>query len=67
MAKKQIFFSFHFDNDFWRTQQVRNMGAIEGNTLVSANDWEELKRKGEKSIETWIDNSLKYKIVQLFL
>ncbi len=61
MGKKQIFFSFHFDNDFWRTQQVRNMGAIEGNTLVSANDWEELKRKGDKSIENWIDNSLKYK------
>lgn len=61
MAKKQIFFSFHFDNDFWRTQQVRNMGAIEGNTLVSANDWEELKRKGDKSIENWIDDSLKYK------
>lgn len=61
MAKKQIFYSFHFDNDYWRTQQVRNIGAIEGNTPVSANEWEELKRKGDKSVEEWIDNSLKYK------
>ncbi len=25
---RRVFFSFHFDGDFWRTQQVRNMGTL---------------------------------------
>ncbi len=59
--KRQVFFSFHFDNDFWRTQQVRNIGVIEGNTPVSKNDWEEVKEKGQEAIEKWIEDNLKYK------
>ncbi len=46
MAKRQVFYSFHFDNDSWRAGQVRNIGVVEGNTPVSSNDWEEVKRKG---------------------
>ncbi|WP_256350498.1 TIR domain-containing protein [Pseudomonas gingeri] len=30
---RNVFFSFHFKNDFWRTQQVRNIGTLEP-TLV---------------------------------
>lgn len=52
------FFSFHFDNDFWRTQQIRNINALEGQTLCSSNDWEEVKRKGDTSIKKWIDNQM---------
>jgi hypothetical protein len=29
--KRKVFYSFHFDNDVFRVQQVRNMGVIEGN------------------------------------
>ncbi|WP_148241661.1 TIR domain-containing protein [Enterobacter asburiae] len=57
MARK-VFFSFHFDNDFWRTQQVRNIGVIEGQTLYKPNAWEEVKRKGNAAIEKWIDENL---------
>ena len=57
MAKK-VFFSFHFNNDFWRTQQVRNINALEGQALCSPNDWEEVKRKGDASIDKWIDEQL---------
>lgn len=60
MAKK-IFYSFHFDNDFWRVQQVRNIGAIEGNSPVTANKWEEIKKSGDKAIENWIDAEMKNK------
>ena len=55
MAKKQVFYSFHFDNDVFRVQQIRNIGALEGNTPVSANEWEKVKGRGQKAIETWID------------
>lgn len=56
--KRKIFFSFHFNNDFWRTQQVRNIGSIEGNTIVSANKWEEVKKSGDAAIKKWIDDNI---------
>ena len=58
MARK-VFFSFHFNNDFWRTQQVRNMNALEGNPLCSANAWEEVKKKGDAAVEQWIANEMR--------
>lgn len=61
MAKEPVFYSFHFDNDVFRVQQIRNMGVIEGNEPVSANDWEQLKRKGDAAVERWIDDNMKYK------
>ena len=42
--KRRVFYSFHYGNDCWRTQQIRNIGALDGNKPVSANDWETLKR-----------------------
>lgn len=61
MPKRQVFYSFHFDNDVMRVQQIRNMGAIEDNKPVSPNDWEEVKRKGKASIEKWIDDNMRYR------
>lgn len=59
MPKRQIFYSFHFGNDCWRTQIVRNIGAIEGNTPVSSNAWEEVMRQGQDAIKRWIDTNMK--------
>lgn len=61
MAKRQIFYSFHYDNDVFRVQQIRNIGTLENDEPVSANDWETVKRGGEASIKRWIDENLKYK------
>ena len=61
MTSRQVFYSFHFDNDVMRVQQIRNIGVIEDNKPVSANTWEEVKRKGDKSIENWIDKNMKYR------
>jgi len=55
---RRVFYSFHFANDFWRTQQVRNIGAVEGQQICTPNAWEEIKRKGKVSIENWIDDNL---------
>ena len=35
---KRVFFSFHYNNDNWRVQQIRNMGKVEGNSPVSSNE-----------------------------
>ena len=61
MAKRQIFYSFHYDNDVFRVQQIRNIGTLEENKPISANDWETVKRGGEASIKKWIDENLQYK------
>ncbi len=58
MAKRQVFYSFHFNNDVLRVQQIRNMGVIEGNEPVSKNSWEEAKKKSG-GIEKWIDDNMK--------
>jgi hypothetical protein len=62
MARREpVFFSFHFDNDVMRVQQVRNIGAIEENEPTSPNDWEQIKRNGERAVENWIDNNMSHK------
>lgn len=57
--KRQVFFSFHYARDSWRTCQVRNIGAITGDATISDNDWEEIKRGGDNAIKKWIDEQLK--------
>lgn len=61
MAKIPVFYSFHFDNDVMRVQLVRNIGTIEGNAQTSPNEWEKLKRAGDKAVQNWIDQNMKYK------
>jgi antiphage defense system Thoeris ThsB-like protein len=60
MAKRQVFYNFHFDKDVMRVQQIRNMGVVEGDEPVSPNEWEQLKRKSG-GIEKWIDDNMKYR------
>ncbi len=57
-TKRRVFYSFHYDNDVFRVQQIRNMGAIEGDEPVSKNDWEKVKKGGDKTIEKWIDDNM---------
>lgn len=58
MTKRKTFYSFHFDNDVMRVQQVRNMGALDGNTPVSPNDWETVKKGGYVEIKKWIHKNM---------
>lgn len=55
---RRVFTSFHYVPDNWRASQVRNMGKIEGNSVVSANQWEEVTKGGNKAIEKWIDDNM---------
>lgn len=58
MAKRQVFYSFHYKNDVRRAAQIRNIGVIEGNASVSENDWEKIKGS-DSSVEKWIDDNMK--------
>jgi len=61
MTKRQVFFSFHYDVDVMRAQQIRNIGAIEGNQPASPNEWESVQRNGERAIKRWIDDNMYYR------
>ena len=67
MPKRQVFYSFHYVPDNWRVSQVRNIGQIEDNKPVSDNNWEEVKKKGNKAIQDWIDSNLKYRSCTVIL
>lgn len=58
---RQVFFSFQYKPDVWRTSQVRNIGAIDGNKPVTDNDWEEVIKGGDKAIKEWINDNLYYR------
>lgn len=58
-AKRQVFFSFHYENDCRRTAQIRNIGVIEGNAPISDNDWEKLKKTSDTAVQNWIKEQLK--------
>ena len=58
MAKRQVFFSFHYSRDVWRASQVRNMGKVDNSSTFSDNDWEEVRFKSDIKIQEWIDNQL---------
>lgn len=56
--QRRVFYSFHFQPDNWRVSKVRNIGAIEDNKPASDNDWETVKRGGDRAIQKWIDDQL---------
>jgi hypothetical protein len=59
---RQVFFSFHYERDIWRTNVVRNSGIVEGQSAAGFHDaslWEEAKKKGDAAVKKLIDNGLK--------
>lgn len=55
---RKIFYSFRFEDDVMRVQQIRNIGVIEDNMPVTPNKWEEISRGGRSAIESWIDRNI---------
>lgn len=64
---RKVFLSFHYDNDNWRVQTIKNIGAIEGQQLLTSNQWEDVKAGGESAIEKWIDDNMSGKSCNIVL
>lgn len=47
---RRVFFSFHYKPNSWRVSQVKQMGSIEGQPLLTSNEWEEVEKGGDKKI-----------------
>jgi hypothetical protein len=58
---RRVFFSFHYQRDVWRVNQIRNLHEIIGVAAAGFQDaslWEESKRRGDALIKKMIDNAL---------
>lgn len=58
---RRVFFSFHYQRDIWRVNQIRNLGEIIGSSAAGFQDaslWEEAKIKGDAEIKRLIDEGL---------
>lgn len=58
---RRVFFSFHYQRDVWRVNQIRNIPNVTGVAAAGWADaslWEESKKKGDAEIKKLIDNGL---------
>lgn len=59
---RRVFFSFHYQRDVWRVNQIRNLDQVIGVAAAGFADaslWEEAKKKGDATIKAMIDEGLK--------
>jgi len=59
---RRVFFSFHYQRDIWRVNQIRSIPNITGCAAAGFQDgsiWEEAKKKGDAAIKELIDEGLK--------
>lgn len=58
---RSVFFSFHYKNDVWRANQVRNSWVTQGKEAAGFIDsaaFEKIEKEGDAAIKKWIDNQL---------
>jgi hypothetical protein len=58
---RRVFFSFHYQRDVWRVNQIRNIHNVIGTAAAGFQDaslWEEAKKKGDAEIKRLIDKGL---------
>lgn len=58
---RRVFFSFHYENDIWRANQVRNANVVVGADAAGFFDhseYEEAKKKGDDEITRLIRSKL---------
>jgi len=62
ITARRVYFSFHYEADVWRANQVRNSWVTkpdrESAGFYDAAEFEEVKRQGDAAIERWIDRNL---------
>ena len=58
---RRAFFSFHYQRDIWRVNQIRNIPNVTGCAAAGFQDgslWEEAKNKGDATVKAMIDKAL---------
>lgn len=58
---RRVFFSFHYQRDIWRINQIRNIPNVTGCAAAGFQDgslWEKTKKEGDTAIKKLIDDGL---------
>lgn len=59
---RRVYFSFHYQNDVWRTNQIRNSWRSkpdrESAGFIDAAEFEKVRKNGDAAIRSWINNNL---------
>ena len=59
---RRVFFSFHFARDAWSVGQIRNSWIANrqhgSQTFLDKAQWEQVKRSGDRAIQSWIDRQM---------
>lgn len=67
---RRVFFSFHYQRDIWRVNQIRSMPNIIGTAAAGFQDaslWEKAKKQGDAVIKRMIDEALEGTTVTVVL
>jgi hypothetical protein len=67
---RRVFFSFHYQNDIFRVNVIRNSHIVEGTAAAGFQDaslWEATKLKGDAAIKALIDKGLENTSVTVVL
>ena len=59
---RRVFFSFHYQRDIWRVNQIRSIPNVTGCSAAGFQDasiWEDAKKKGDDAIKKLIRDGLK--------
>lgn len=58
MSKLKVFYSYDYNKDANRVNDIRSMGLVKDNKPASKEDWEEICRQGDSTIQKWIDDNM---------
>jgi hypothetical protein len=58
---RRVFYSFDYERDAVRVQQVKNMGVLAGQTILTSNRWEEVTGGTKRGIKKYIDEQMEGK------
>jgi hypothetical protein len=58
---RKVFYSFHYELDNWRVSQVKQAGVVEGQPILTSNEWEKVELGGDAGIQSWIDAEMERK------
>jgi hypothetical protein len=68
---RRVFFSYHYERDCWRANQVRNSWVTkpdrESAGFIDAANFEDIKKQGSEAIERWINNQMEGTTVTVIL
>ena len=67
---RRVFFSFHFEKDVWRANQVRNANVVAGPDVAGFFDhseYEDAKKKGDEAVKRLINRHLENTSVTVVL